>query len=94
MSNTDPDKATDHAKSTAKQFLTQIQSKPSAVEEFEGDLILEWSTESRSVVLIFPASNSRPIKLYRETVLNNQATNTEMLSDPTPETANEWVRKY
>ena len=54
----------------------------SDLEAFEGDLLLHWRSESRSVTLICPADSMRPAKLYREQLDNGRTTKTDIAPGP------------
>lgn len=73
------------AKENAKRLLSEAQLDrpiyviPSAVEASEGDLLIHWDTTIRNVVLICPASTSRPAQIYREVLDGKRAVHSEMV---------------
>jgi hypothetical protein len=54
----------------------------SDLEAFEGDLLLHWRSESRSVTLICPADSTRRRKLYREQLDDRLIKETDIAPSP------------
>jgi hypothetical protein len=54
----------------------------SDLEAFEGDLLLHWRSDSRSVTVICPANSMRPAKLFREQLDNGRTAKTHIAPNP------------
>jgi hypothetical protein len=52
------------------------------LEAFEGDLLIHWRSETRSVTLICPADSTRKAKLYREEHDGNHTLKSDISPDP------------
>lgn len=82
--------ATEQAKAKANEYLAQIQRTPDKIHEFNGEMLLFWYSESRSVLLNV-SSSGRCADMFSDTALSDQSIHRDVLRDPTPETVNEWL---
>lgn len=79
------DAASAVAQESAKRLLSEAQMDrpiyviPSAIEASEGDLLIHWDTATKSVVLICPASTTKPAQIYREVLDGRRAIHSEMV---------------
>jgi len=84
----DGDFPTRHALDTARSLCSNLDRiLPNVVsfsdlEAFEGDLLLHWRSDSRSVTLICPSDSTRRTKLYREQVQTGGSLKTDIAPDP------------
>ncbi len=73
------------AQESAKRLLSEAQMDrpiyviPSAVEASEGDLLIHWDTAIKSVVLICPASATKPAQIYTEVLEGRRAVHSELV---------------
>jgi hypothetical protein len=83
------DTPTGEAQERAKRLLSEAQLHrsifviPSAVEASEGDLLIHWDTPLRNVVLICPATTSKPAQIYLEVLDGKRAVHSEMVEAST-----------
>lgn len=93
------DAPTQFAQATAKRLLLEAHANrpiyivPSAVEASDGDLLIHWDAAIRNVVLICPASASKPAQIYTEVLDGKRAIHSEMVeaSAQTVSDALAWV---
>jgi hypothetical protein len=79
------DAPTAEAQENAKRLLSAAQLDrpiyviPSVVEASEGDLLIHWDTSIKNVVLICPASTSKPAQIYKEVLDGKRAVHSEIV---------------